>query len=75
MATLFYLSVLILSALLLFPVSKIIWVGSVRRLERKLARKLDAKEQNGQKKRARIVALLLILPFSWLFNMHLLSGN
>ncbi len=74
MNTFFYSSVLILTGMLLFPVSKIIWINSVRRLEKRLERRLSEEERAGQKRRARVVAILLILPFSWLFNMHLLGG-
>ena len=37
----FALSFLVLAALLYFPASRMMWVLSVRRAERKLARKLD----------------------------------
>jgi dolichol kinase len=67
----FYISVLVLAALLFLPASRIVWVMSVRRLERKLQRKLDENEIAGQKQRARFIALFLVLIFSWLFNMQL----
>ncbi|MDJ0861501.1 MAG: hypothetical protein QNJ87_15385 [Gammaproteobacteria bacterium] len=69
----FVISVLVLAALLYLPVSKLIWVVSVRRLQRKLGRELDEAEVRGQAKRARFIALLLCLPFSYLFNLNLLG--
>ena len=66
----FVISVLVLTALLFFPVSKLIWVLSVRRLQRKLGRELDEAESQGQAKRARFIAVLLCLPFSYLFNLN-----
>jgi len=70
----FYISVFILTALLLMPVSKIIWVSSVRRLEKKRAQPLSEAERKGQKNRALLIAVIIALPFSWLFNMHLLGS-
>ncbi len=69
----FVISVLVLAALLYFPVSKLIWVVSVRRLQRKLGRALDEAEVQGQARRARVIAVLLCLPFSYLFNLNLLG--
>ncbi len=69
----FVISVLVLAALLYLPVSKLIWVVSVRRLQRKLGRELDEAEVRGQAKRARFIAFLLCLPFSYLFNLNLLG--
>ncbi len=67
----FYLSVAALAVLLFFPVSKIIWVLSVRRAQRKLDRELSAQEINGQQSRARFIAVLLVTLFSWFFNLQL----
>jgi hypothetical protein len=67
------LSIIVLS-LLLFPfVTRLIWVLSVRRLQRKLARELDEVELKGQLQRARIISLLSVLFFSFLFNVSLLG--
>lgn len=72
----FYISVFVLAALLFLPTSKMIWVLSVRRLEKKLGRTMSDQERNGQKARAQFISLLLVLIFSWLFNQHLLgTGN
>jgi hypothetical protein len=70
-------SVLLLSVLLFFPVSKLIWVLSVRRLQRKMQRELSEQETAGQLRRARILAVLIAVIFSFLFNAHLIGvpGN
>ena len=70
-------SVLLLSVLLFFPVSKLIWVLSVRRLQRKMQRELSEQETKGQLKRARILAVFIAVIFAFLFNAHLIGvpGN
>lgn len=70
----FYLSVLILAALLFIPVSRMIWVLSVRRLEKRNTHPLTEAQRNGQKGRAQFITLFLVLLFSWLFNQHLLGS-
>ena len=73
----FEISVFVLAALLFFPMSKLIWVLSVRRLQRRLGRELNEGEVQGQLRRARIIAVLLSLTFSYFFNLNLLGmpGN
>lgn len=71
MNPIFYLWVALLAAMLFFPVSNIIWVTSVRRLQRKLARTLTPDELRGQKNRARFISLILVTLFSWLFNLSI----
>ncbi len=66
--TWFVASVLLLTALLFFPMSKLIWVMSVRRLQRKLQQALSEEELAGQMNRARFIALFVSLLFSLLFN-------
>ena len=61
----------LLALLLFFPVSRLIWALSVRRLERKLARKLDEKEVAGQKRRAGVIAVPVVIIFAALFNYNL----
>ena len=51
----FVLWVMLLAALLFWPMSKLIWVLSVRRLQRKLGRQLQEKEIAGQMNRARVI--------------------
>jgi hypothetical protein len=76
--------------LLFLPVSKIIWLMSLRRLQRKLAREFKERvapdeleqeihqrlerESQPQLKRARFIALFLVLIFSYFFTSSLL-GN
>jgi len=73
----FILWLLLLAALLFWPMSKLIWVLSVRRLQRKLARALDEKEIDGQIMRARVISVFVSLLFSFLYNASTigLPGN
>jgi hypothetical protein len=61
----------VLAALLFVPASRLVWVLSVRRLERKLRRPLSDAERQGQLQRARAIALLLVIVFAPLFNYNL----
>ena len=45
--TYYWLSVLVLAALLSWPASTLVWTLSVRRLERKLGQPLSAQERPG----------------------------
>ncbi len=69
----FLVSILVLALLLFFPMSKLIWVLSVRRLQRKTGRELTHEEIQGQMNRARFVAVFVSLIFSLLFNIRLLG--
>ena len=73
MQTYQWLSVLVLAALLFLPTSNMIWVLSVRRLQRKLGRELSTDETTGQRRRAQFIALFLVLVFAYLFNTVLLG--
>lgn len=66
----FTLWVLLLAALLFWPLAKLVFVLSVRRLQRKLDRELDAKELAGQLNRARVISALASLVFSYLYNLN-----
>lgn len=66
----FLLSWVLLSAALFYPVYRLMLVLSVRRLARKLNRELDPGEMNGQTNRARVLAMVVVLAFSYLFNLH-----
>ncbi len=68
----FEIAVIVLALLLFFPISNFIWVMSVRRLERKLGKQLSEQERQGQKNRARVIAVFVALTFSLLFNTHLM---
>lgn len=69
----FIVWVLILAALLFWPMSKLIWVMSVRRLQRKLARELDENELAGQMNRARVISAFVSVVFSFLYNLSTLG--
>jgi len=68
-----WISVLVLAVLLFFPVSKMIWMMSCRRLNRKLDRELTDSEMQGQKQRARVITVVVVLVFSYFFNASLLD--
>ncbi|MDX1608827.1 MAG: hypothetical protein R3225_01760 [Halofilum sp. (in: g-proteobacteria)] len=70
----FTLSVVVLAALLFVPVTRLIWVMSVRRLERKRGEALPELERQGQLQRARLVALLVVIFFSIVFNLATLGA-
>lgn len=69
----FLVSVFILALLLFFPITKLIWVISVRRLQRKLKRELNEPELAGQMTRARFISIFVSLLFSYLFNLNLIG--
>lgn len=71
--TYYWLSVVVLAALLFLPVARMVWVLAVRRLERKLGHALSAEEREGQLNRARFLAILLCTLFSLLFNWQILA--
>ena len=71
--TYYWLSVLALAVLLFWPASKLVWVLSVRRLERKRDQALSADERLGQRNRAWLLAAIVCLVFSALFNYQLLE--
>ena len=66
---LFVFYVLLLAALLFYPVSQWIWVLSVRRLQRKLNRELSQQEITGQRRRGWVIATFICPVFSVLFNL------
>jgi hypothetical protein len=66
-------SILLLAGLLFFPVSKLILLFSARRLQRRLQRELEPFELAGQRRRARVIAAVVVLVFSYLFNTSLLG--
>ncbi len=65
----FWFWVLLLTALLLIPVTNLIYVFSVRRQQRKLKGELDPDELAAQKQRARFVAAIICFLFSFFFNV------
>jgi len=71
--TFYWLWVAVLAALLFWPASRMIWVLSVRRLERKRGQPLTEAERAGQRSRARFIAIIVCTLFSALFNYHSLD--
>lgn len=71
--TYYLVSTAVLAVMLFFPASKLIWVLSVRRLERKMARKLSNDEIAGQRNRARFIAALVSVLFSALFCYNIVG--
>ena len=69
----FLIWVLLLAALLFWPVSNLVWTLSVRRKQRKLNMQLDAQEIAAQKQRARFIAAFVCLLFSVLYNLSRLG--
>lgn len=65
---------LALAAALWWPVSRLVWVLSVRRLERRLQRESSAAERAGQRRRAWILGAPIALGFAALFNLRLLDA-
>ena len=65
----FIIWVLLLAALLFWPMSKLVFVLSVRRMQRKLARDLNESEVAGQMNRARIISVFVSVLFSYLYNL------
>ncbi len=65
----FILWVLLLAALLFWPMNKLVFVLSVRRLQRKLERPLNEKEIAGQLNRARVISVFVCVLFSYLYNL------
>jgi len=66
-------SVIILILLLYYPVNKLIFILSVRRLERKFGKQLNSHQKSGQLKRSRFISIILIIFFSCLFNINILD--
>jgi hypothetical protein len=69
----YWLWVAALALALFLPVSKLVWVLSVRRLERRLGQPLSDQDRAGQLNRARFLAIVVCVVFSALFNYHLLD--
>lgn len=61
-----------LAAALWWPVGRLVWVLSVRRLERRLGKALSSAERAGQQRRAWVLATPIALAFAALFNLRLL---
>ncbi len=66
-------SILFLAITLYFPVNRIIWVLSVRRLERKTGKTVSEQARNSQHNRAKFIAVIVSFIFSFLFTYNLLK--
>ena len=67
----FVVSVLLLSAFLFIPVSRLVWVFSIRRLEKKLHRSATREEIDFQRKRAFVLSVPIVAIFSYLFCLSI----
>ena len=67
MSTYFIISVTVLAICLYFPVSRLVWVFSVRRLEKKKQSNASDQEIKFQHKRARVLTIPIVAIFSYLF--------
>ena len=65
--------IVLLTAALFWPVSNLIWTFSVRRKQRKLKQELDEQETLAQKQRAHIIAAVVCIVFSFLYNLSTLG--
>ncbi len=68
--TYYILTTLALAVALYFPVSNLVHVVSVRRLQRKTGTELGEAAVQGQKQRARFIAILVALLFAAMFNYN-----
>lgn len=69
----FWFWVFLLVALLFYPVTKLTWVVSVRRMQKKLHRELNEQELAREKQRARFISIIVCFIFSVLFNISRLG--
>ena len=68
----YVIGTLVLSTALFFPLRNLIWVLSVRRLERKTGEALSDFDRKAQLQRAGFIAALVGLAFSAAFNYAVL---
>ena len=69
----FILWVLLLTVLMFWPVSNLIWTVSVRRKQKKLQTELSKDEIRAQKQRARFISVVICFVFSILYNLSRLG--
>lgn len=69
----FILWVLLLTVLMFWPVSNLIWTVSVRRKQKKLQTELSEDEIRAQKQRARFISVVICFVFSILYNLSRLG--
>ena len=61
-------SSLALAFLLFFPVEKMLWVMRVRSAELRMKRMTTMEERNEERRKARSIAGIIVISFSFLFN-------
>jgi len=71
--TYYWLSVALLTVMLVWPVARMIWMMSVRRLERRRQAPVSEAERRGQRARAWFIGLIVSAVFALLFNFYLLD--
>ena len=71
----FVLWVVLLAGLLFLPVRQLIWVVTVRRVERRTGEETDEAERLRLKRRAGVTAALLCFVFSALYVMSLFKDS
>jgi len=64
----YWLSSMILAALLYRPVKKIIYVGRVRKFERRVKRESTEEERMAIEKKTIPIVVVLVITFAFLFN-------
>jgi len=64
----YWLSSILLAFILYRPVKKIIFVGRVRRLEKKLKRASTEEERRFIEKKTVYIVTIIVITFSFLFN-------
>ena len=69
----FWISTLLLAALLFRPVQKVIVVGRIRKLERTLKRASTPEEKEAIRKKAIPLVAVIVITFSYIFNKILIG--
>ena len=69
----YWISSLVLAALLYLPAGRLIWVIRVRRMDRKLKRSSTEEERKLERRKANVIAGVIVLTFAFLFNRTFMS--
>lgn len=69
----YWVTTLVLAAVLYKPVKKVIVSGRIRRIERKLGRELTEEEIAAIEKKAIPLVVMIVMTFSFLFNKVLMG--
>ncbi len=68
-------SIIVLVAVLYYPVYRLILTVSVGRLQKKKNAILNEEEIKGQSRRAHFITIILLPLFSYIYNTHLMGGG